>query len=143
MKQIRRAPKSLGLRADGCYLIVSSLRGLCGGLAIYLAQQGAKHLAVMSRSGYADEKSRLVIKQITALGCHIDLLIADVTDEDAVTKAMQQATVPIVGIIQGAMVLRVSLSVMQSITVPLRRHFVSYILHISRLTLYRTVPLSP
>ncbi|TVY39994.1 Fumagillin dodecapentaenoate synthase [Lachnellula occidentalis] len=103
---IRRAPKSLNLRADGCYLIVSSLRGLCGGLAIYLAQQGAKHLAVMSRSGYADEKSRFVIKQITALGCHIDLLIADVTNADAVAKAMKQTTVPIVGIIQGAMVLR-------------------------------------
>ncbi|KAL5382066.1 hypothetical protein DPSP01_006743 [Paraphaeosphaeria sporulosa] len=103
---VRRAPKSLGLRADGCYLIVSSLRGLCGGLGIYLAQQGAKHLAVMSRSGYADEKSRLVIKQLKALGCHIDLLIADVTDAEAVTKAMQQTTVPIVGIIQGAMVLR-------------------------------------
>ncbi|KFY12772.1 hypothetical protein V492_03668 [Pseudogymnoascus sp. VKM F-4246] len=103
---IRRAPKSLNLRGDGCYLIVSSLRGLCGGLAIYLAQQGAKHLAVMSRSGYADEKSRLVIKQITALGCHIDLLVADVTNADAVTEAMKQTTVPIVGIIQGAMVLR-------------------------------------
>lgn len=106
---VRRAPKTLGLRANGCYLIVSSLRGLCGGLAIYLAQQGAKHLAVMSRSGYADEKSRLVIKQINALGCQIDLLIADVTNADAVTEAMKKTTVPIVGIIQGAMVLRVSL----------------------------------
>ncbi|KAL5454073.1 hypothetical protein PMIN06_005174 [Paraphaeosphaeria minitans] len=107
---VRRAPKSLGLRTDGSYLIVSSLRGLCGGLAIYLAQQGAKHLAVMSRSGYADEKSRLVIKQIEALGCQIDLLIADVTDAEAVTKAMRQTTVPVVGVIQGAMVLRVGSS---------------------------------
>jgi NADPH:quinone reductase-like Zn-dependent oxidoreductase len=106
--QVRQAPKSLDLRTDGCYLIVSSLRGLCGGHAIYLAQHGAKYLAVMSRSGYADEKSRLVIKQITALGCHIDLLIADVTDYKAVTEAMQRTTVPVVGIIQGAMVLRVS-----------------------------------
>lgn len=106
--QVRRAPKSLNLRADGSYLIVSSLRGLCGGLAIYLAQQGAKHLAVMSRSGYADEKSRLAIKQINALGCHIDLLVADVTNADAVTEAMRSTTVPVIGIIQGAMVLRVS-----------------------------------
>nr|BAM77409.1 polyketide synthase [Talaromyces purpureogenus] len=103
---IRRAPENLGLRADGCYLIVSSLRGLCGSLAIYLAQQGAKHLAVMSRSGYADEKSRYVIKQINALGAHIDLLTADVTIATDVKKAMQQTAVPIVGIIQGAMVLR-------------------------------------
>ena len=93
---------------------MSSLRGLCGGLAIYLAQQGAKHLAVMSRSGYADVKSRLAIKQITALGCHIDLLIADVTSAKAVTEAMQRTTVPVVGIIQGAMVLRVSSSARRS-----------------------------
>jgi hypothetical protein len=50
-----------------------------------------------------------VIKQINALGCRIDLLIADVTNADAVTEAMRKTTVPIVGIIQGAMVLRVSL----------------------------------
>jgi len=62
----------------------------------------------MSRSGYADDKSKYVIKQITALGCHIDLLIADVTKPADVTEAMQKTTVPIVGIIQGAMVLRVS-----------------------------------
>jgi hypothetical protein len=62
----------------------------------------------MLRSGYADDKSRYVIKQVTALGCHIDLLIADVTKQADVTEAMRQTTVPIVGIIQGAMVLRVS-----------------------------------
>jgi hypothetical protein len=62
----------------------------------------------MSRSGYGDDKSKLVIKQITALGAHIDLLIADVTKPEEVTKAMQQTRVPIVGIIQGSMVLRVS-----------------------------------
>lgn len=62
----------------------------------------------MSRSGYADVKSRTVIKQIKALGANIDLLQADVTVQSDVEKAFQQATVPIAGIIQGAMVLRVS-----------------------------------
>jgi hypothetical protein len=64
----------------------------------------------MSRSGYSDDKSRYVIKQINALGCHIDLLIGDVTKAEDVTAAMEETTVPIVGIIQGAMVLRVSIS---------------------------------
>lgn len=62
----------------------------------------------MSRSGHTDEKSRRVIKQINALGAHIDLLTGDVTVASAVKEAMQQTRVPIVGIIQGAMVLRVS-----------------------------------
>ncbi|KAJ2981691.1 hypothetical protein NUW58_g6624 [Xylaria curta] len=103
---IRRAPENLGLRADGCYLIVGGLRGLCGGLAIYLAQQGAKHLAIMSRSGHTDQKSKYVVKQINALGAHIDLLTADVTNAEQVKQAMQQTSAPIVGIIQGAMLLR-------------------------------------
>ena len=107
--QIRRAPKNLRLRKDGCYLIVGGLRGLCGSLAIYLAKMGAKHLAVMSRSGHADEKSRTVVKQVNALGAHIDLLTADVTNAADVEKAFRQTTMPVSGIIQGAMVLRVSL----------------------------------
>jgi NAD(P)-dependent dehydrogenase (short-subunit alcohol dehydrogenase family) len=107
---IQRAPDNLGLRADGCYLIDGSLCGLCGSLAIYLAQHGAKYFAVMSRSGHADQISKYVIKQINALGARIDLLTADVTNETQVNMAMQQIAVPIVGIVQGAMVLRVSLS---------------------------------
>ncbi|RFU76423.1 polyketide synthase [Trichoderma arundinaceum] len=103
---VRRAPKTLRFQNDGCCLIVGGLRGLCGSLAIYLAKSGAKHLAVMSRSGYADEKSRGVIKQINALGAHIDLVTADVTILAEVEKAFAQTTRPVTGIIQGAMVLR-------------------------------------
>jgi KR domain. len=62
----------------------------------------------MSRSGYADERSRAVVKQVNALGAHIDLLTADVTVAADVEKAFQQTVVPVAGIIQGAMVLRVS-----------------------------------
>ncbi|KAK8008137.1 polyketide synthase [Apiospora marii] len=104
--QVKKAPESLGLRPEGCYLIVGGLRGICGTLATYLAQKGARHLAIMSRSGYTDVKSRYVLKQLHALGSHVDLLTADVTHAEQVRMAMQQTTAPIVGIIQGAMVLR-------------------------------------
>lgn len=107
MLQIRRAPRQLRLRDDASYLIVGGLRGLCGSLAIHLAKSGAKNLAVMSRSGYGDDKSRYVVKQVNALGAHIDLLTADVTDAGQVEAAFRQTKVPIAGIIQGAMVLRV------------------------------------
>ncbi|OLN87132.1 Lovastatin diketide synthase LovF 17 [Colletotrichum chlorophyti] len=103
---IRKAPKQLRFRDDGTYLIVGGLRGLCGSLAIYLAKSGAKQLAVISRSGYADDKSRSVVKQLKALGAHIDLLTADITVEEEVENALRQTTVPVAGIIQGAMVLR-------------------------------------
>ncbi|KAF2841765.1 PKSKA1 [Patellaria atrata CBS 101060] len=103
---IRRAPPKLHFRDDGCYMIVGGLRGLCGSLAVYLAKTGAKFLAVISRSGYLDDKSQRVIKQIKALGAYIDLLTIDVTKAIEVKNAFKQTTKPVAGIIQGAMVLR-------------------------------------
>ncbi|CAI7593555.1 unnamed protein product [Penicillium palitans] len=103
---VRRAPKTLNLRSDACYLIVGGLKGLCASLAVYLAKCGAKHLAVISRSGHADEKSQGVVREIQALGCEIDLLSGDVSIKDDVEKAFRQTTVPIAGIVQGAMVLQ-------------------------------------
>jgi NADP-dependent 3-hydroxy acid dehydrogenase YdfG/acyl carrier protein len=91
---------------SSCYLIVGGLKGLCGSIATYLAINGAKNLAVMSRSGYKNEASLRVIRDVNALGAHIDLLTADVTVLSEVEAAFQQTTVPIAGIIQGAMVLR-------------------------------------
>ncbi|KAI3321634.1 PKSKA1 [Xylariaceae sp. AK1471] len=104
---VRRAPKLLPLRKDGaCYLVVGGLKGLCGSLALYLAKSGAKQLAVIARSRHDDEKSRGIIKRINALGCHIDLLTADITRAQDVEAAFQRTSAPIAGIIQGAMVLR-------------------------------------
>ncbi|KAI9729806.1 MAG: hypothetical protein M1818_008384 [Claussenomyces sp. TS43310] len=103
---VRRAPKTLHFRNDACYLIVGGLKGLCGALAIYLAKSGAKNLAVISRSGHADEKSRAIIKQINALESRVDLLTADITIKEDVERAFNETKVPIGGIIQGAMVLR-------------------------------------
>ncbi|KAJ5687268.1 hypothetical protein N7536_009887 [Penicillium majusculum] len=108
---VRRAPQTLNLRSDACYLIVGGLKGLCASLAVYLAKCGAKHLAVISRSGHTDEKSQGVVREIQALGCEIDLLSGDVSIKDDVEKAFRQTTVPIAGIIQGAMVLRVRKSI--------------------------------
>jgi NAD(P)-dependent dehydrogenase (short-subunit alcohol dehydrogenase family) len=91
------------------YLIVGGLKGLCGSLAVYLAMNGAKHLAVISRSGHVDETSQGVVKNINALDCQIDLLKGDVAVYEDVKRCFGETTVPIGGIVQGAMVLRVSI----------------------------------
>lgn len=107
--QVRPAKRQLSkfLRPDVAYLIVGGLKGLCGSLAVYLAKNGAKHLAVMSRSGYDDDKSKGVIKVIRTFGASIDLLVGDVSVLEDVRRCFGQTTVPIGGIIQGAMVLQV------------------------------------
>ncbi|KAI0434033.1 reducing type I polyketide synthase [Xylaria sp. FL1042] len=103
---VRKAPLGLNLRSDVSYLIVGGLKGLCSSLAIFLAQNGAKNIAVLSRSGHDDEASQKVANNIRALGSHIDLLQADITNIEEVRAAFASTSAPIGGIVQGAMVLR-------------------------------------
>ncbi|GLA87701.1 type I Iterative Polyketide synthase (PKS) [Aspergillus tubingensis] len=100
------APTQLRLRDDATYLIVGGLRGLCGSLAVYLACHGAKHLAVMSRSGFEDSRSRSVIRDLISLGTRVELVQGDVSCIKDVRRAFRQAVKPVRGIIQGAMVLK-------------------------------------
>ncbi|KAJ5321623.1 polyketide synthase [Penicillium brevicompactum] len=51
---IRPKTQTLALRGDASYLIVGGLKGLCGNLAIHMAQHGAKRIIVLSRSGIED-----------------------------------------------------------------------------------------
>ena len=73
-----------------------------------MTRHGAKFLAVMSRSGYNDEKSQKAAHDIRANGCEIELIQGDITSIDDVRKAFASRRVPIGGIIQGTMVIRVS-----------------------------------
>ncbi|KAJ6022991.1 hypothetical protein N7460_013386 [Penicillium canescens] len=94
------------LSPDHCYLFVGGLKGICGNLAIHLASHGAKHIAVMSRSGYGDKVSQSIAENITTLGCALDLIQGDVTSINDVRRAFSEVSVPVGGIIQGAAVLR-------------------------------------
>ena len=105
--QIRPARPTLRLRPDVSYLIVGGLKGLCGSLAIFLARHGAKHLVILSRSGFNDEKSKTILVHLDTLGTHVDLVQGDVANPQDVQQMFQHSTKPIAGIIQGAMVLRV------------------------------------
>ncbi|KAL5372036.1 hypothetical protein DPSP01_013809 [Paraphaeosphaeria sporulosa] len=103
---IRPAKRVVHFRDDRSYLIVGGLKGLCGSLAVYLARNGAKHIAIMARSGYEDERSQAVLLDLHALGASPTLITGDVSKMEDVKKCFQSASPPIGGIIQGAMVLR-------------------------------------
>ena len=102
----RPATPQLKLRADGSYLIAGGFKGLCGSLAVYLCRQGAKNIVGISRSGYDDTQSQKTVYDCNALGCNVDLVTGDITKIDDVRRAFALASKPIVGVIQGAMVLR-------------------------------------
>lgn len=97
------------LKSNVSYLISGGFKGLCGSLAIYMARQGAKNIVALSRSGHDDKVSQSVVHQLAALGTTVDLIRGDVTNIDDVRRAFNEASMPIAGLIQGAMMLRVSL----------------------------------
>ena len=73
-----------------------------------MARMGAKHLVVLARSGYSDEKSKLILKNLHAEGCQVNLVTGDVSVLEDVRRTFKAASVKIGGVIQGAMVLKVS-----------------------------------
>ncbi|KAH9983886.1 KR domain-containing protein [Xylariaceae sp. FL0662B] len=102
----RPATVQFRLRGDGSYLIAGGFKGLCGSIAVYLARNGAKNIVAISRSGYHDEKSQKTIYDCNSLGCSVDLIQGDITNLEDVRRAFTTASRPVVGVIQGAMVLR-------------------------------------
>jgi hypothetical protein len=99
----------LQLRDNVGYLLIGGLKGLCGSVAIHLAELSAKHLVIMARSGYDDPVSQRVIADLAAFGCAVTLGKGDVSKAEDVHRVIDQSSVVIGGVIQGAMVLRVSL----------------------------------
>jgi NADPH:quinone reductase-like Zn-dependent oxidoreductase len=94
------------LREDGSYLIAGGLKGLCGSIAVYLARNGAKNIVIICRSGYDDARSQKIIYDCQCLGCHVDQVTGDITSLEDVRRAFNTASMPVIGVIQGAMVLR-------------------------------------
>ncbi|KAF2177304.1 ketoacyl-synt-domain-containing protein [Zopfia rhizophila CBS 207.26] len=103
---VRPALRKFRLRGDVSYLIVGGLKGLCGSLAVDMARHGARNVVILGRSGYDDPRSQTVLKDPAAEGCHVDLIRGDVSRIDHVRRVFQNASKPVGGIIQGAMVLR-------------------------------------
>ncbi|KAL8719832.1 MAG: hypothetical protein Q9225_003210 [Loekoesia sp. 1 TL-2023] len=97
------------LRADATYVLVGGLGGLGRGLALYLADHGANHLAIFSRRDNVQPAARKVLNQLMERNVEARIYVCDVTDSEALRRTIAQIgnEMPsIKGVIQGAMVLR-------------------------------------
>ncbi|ETS73368.1 hypothetical protein PFICI_14973 [Pestalotiopsis fici W106-1] len=103
---IRPVLPRLALQPDVSYLIVGGLKGLCGNLAIYMGQRGAKHIIVCSRSGIADEASQSIVANCVAHVCQVVEAGGDIGEPDFVRQLFSEAEPVISGVVQGAMTLR-------------------------------------
>ncbi|KAL4941786.1 hypothetical protein BDV06DRAFT_222773 [Aspergillus oleicola] len=96
------------LREDSSYVIVGGLGGIGQSLAREMVKDGAKNLIILSRSGIKHPRAIELVADLSQAGCRAILPECDITDADAVSKAMGDAAMvfpPIRGVIQGAMVL--------------------------------------
>ncbi|KAK3323347.1 hypothetical protein B0T19DRAFT_372277 [Cercophora scortea] len=106
------------IRSDASYLVVGGFGGIGRSICRWLAEQGARHLVVVSRSAGVPERvtslraelqaiSSTAITDVTAIGC-------DISDPIQLTQALDAYTAragvpPIGGVIHGGMVLRDSI----------------------------------
>ncbi|XXT16435.1 SDR family NAD(P)-dependent oxidoreductase [Sorangium sp. So ce429] len=95
------------VRADGTYLIAGGLGGLGLGLAEWLIAQGARHLALVGRSG-APEAARAAIAAMQERGARVLALQGDVSRPDDVARVLAEVDAqlpPLRGVVHAAMVL--------------------------------------
>ena len=76
-------------------------------LSRWMAQQGARHLTYLSRSGAAQESAQRLLTELHRLGVTTEVVIGDVGSMEDVTKAIARCNRPIRGVVQGALVLKV------------------------------------
>ena len=105
---IPRNPHPLTLDANATYILVGGLGGIGRALADYLAKNGAKHIAFISRSGDAKPEAKKTLADLESLGVHPASFACDITDYESLEAVVRQISSehpPIKGLVQGAMVL--------------------------------------
>ncbi|MEV4436627.1 SDR family NAD(P)-dependent oxidoreductase [Streptomyces sp. NPDC049585] len=76
------------LDPEGTYLITGGLGGFGAATADWLADRGARHLALLSRRGAGAPEAAGVLERLAARGVVATAYAADVTDETAVSRVI-------------------------------------------------------
>jgi NAD(P)-dependent dehydrogenase (short-subunit alcohol dehydrogenase family) len=92
-------------------VLAGGLGGLGRSMAHWMVDRGARNLVFLSRSGVQKEEARTLLKELTAEGARVAAYACDLSDEDRLRLVIDEVSrdlPPIRGVIQGAMVIRVS-----------------------------------
>ena len=104
------ASKTL-FRNDASYLLVGGLGGIGRAIASWMVEHGAKHMVLVNRSGLSTDTARSTVKMLREMGAEVAVRGCDISDEQAFSvmcKEISQTMPTIKGVIQGAMILKVS-----------------------------------
>ena len=105
--RLNRTPASF--LADATYLITGGTRGFGLEVARFLAQRGARHLVLASRSGTGASESVEILDAIRGLGATVACRACDVSSRaalGALLKEIRSTMPPLRGVFHGAMVMK-------------------------------------
>ena len=98
--------------ANATYVIAGGLGGLGRSIARWMVARGARHLILLSRSGPSGSAAAALLEELMSKGAQIETPLCDVSDVESLEKVLKILAVtmpPIMGCIQGSMVLKVFL----------------------------------
>ncbi|MEU1910340.1 type I polyketide synthase, partial [Streptomyces hygroscopicus] len=84
------APASSPWRPRGTVLVTGGTGALGGGVARWLAREGADHLVLTGRRGPDAPGADRLREELTALGAEVTVVACDVTDRDALTALLAE-----------------------------------------------------
>src|SRR5436305_789060 len=99
------APK-FEIKSDGCYLITGAFGGFGKVLANWLAQSGARHLVLSSRSGASTPEAEAFVQGLRDRGTEVQIVKADAGSSEDISRLfaeIREAEQPIRGVFHLAM----------------------------------------
>ncbi|KAE8143385.1 putative polyketide synthase [Aspergillus pseudotamarii] len=86
--------------SSASYLLVGGLGGLGRAVSRWMVEQGARYLVYLSRTADSSEENREFIKELNAMGCHVQCIQGSVTRIEDVQAAISRCKSPLKGVFQ-------------------------------------------
>ena len=99
--------RNFQIPGEGTVFLVGGLGGLGRTFSRYIVELGARHVTFISRSGPKPEDG-MFIEMLEDLGCAVYAARCDISVRADLEQVLQEVSMPVIGVIQGAMVLEVS-----------------------------------
>ncbi|XVS68200.1 SDR family NAD(P)-dependent oxidoreductase [Actinosynnema sp. CA-299493] len=96
-------PAAPSLDPDGTYLVTGGLSGFGAATARWLAERGARHLALVGRRGADSPGAPELLAELTARGSHATAHAADAADPVAMRRIITELDPPLRGVVHAAM----------------------------------------
>lgn len=108
---------------DASYLLVGGVGGIGCSIVRWIADQGAKNVIILSRSAGRSEQAAALVDELSQVSCRVKAVSCNVSNKsdiaDSLRQCQEDGLPPIRGVIQGAMVLKVSCTIVGDIRLSL------------------------